>query len=179
MRSRRATARDRGHGSDIAVPASGSPRSIMTRRASLSIADSARPCAKGNSPRTATMPLRPRCSATALSISARVHHSERNAASSVASARGRCNCRATSTAVHAGVVAQTSGCPSQRYAGALMDHQTDRRTHPYPGSRMCTGGGAHAGNRVPAHEGVEFSQAAQQIWLLGRINSIPNADKAA
>ena len=85
------------------------------------------------------MPRRPRCSATALSISVRVHRIERNAASSVASARGRRNCLATSTAV--GEVARRPCTRCSRAAVALVNYQTDCRTHPYTGVEHVNGGG--------------------------------------
>ena len=41
------------------------------------------------------------------------------------------------------------------------------------------GGGAHACNRVLPHKDVECCQASQEIRLLGRVNAIPDTNKAA
>lgn len=97
----------------------GKPPSIITSRASLSIGDSARPSASGRRSRTLTMPRRPRCTRTARANSETSQRPECRAASSVASARGRLNPHATSTAVHPGSVVgrpdtSTSGAPSRR-----------------------------------------------------------------
>jgi hypothetical protein len=84
---------------------SGSPPSMKTSRASLSIGDSERPSACTNISRTRTIPRRPFCSRAAASSSAAVQASTCSAASKTANARGRRRVRATSTAVHAGAVA--------------------------------------------------------------------------
>ena len=97
----------------------GSPPSIITSRASLSIGDSALPSAIASSRRTFTIPRRPACAAAA---QCRAHGSQvrdRRAASRVASDRLRGNARATSIAVQAAVVAgrppsDVSGAPSRR-----------------------------------------------------------------
>jgi hypothetical protein len=97
----------------------GRPPSIMTRRASLSIGDSASGEARGRSSRTLTTPRRPDCNSMARASSPRLHVVLRSAASRVASARGRSRLRATSIAVHGGAVAgrprtTVSGAPSRR-----------------------------------------------------------------
>lgn len=163
----------------------------MTSRASLSMADSARPSAKGKSSRAATMPRRPRCSATAFSISLRAQRIDRSAASRVASARGRRNCRATSTAVHAGAVARR---PDTRWSRAPTRWWTIRPTV----GRILTPGSSiwiatvfsvsnpynaaavprHA-TACPPHEHIESRQAAQQVRLLCRVDPVPNANEAA
>jgi hypothetical protein len=74
---------------------------------------------------------------------------------------------------------------------ALMNHQPDRGTHTHAriqyvngGSVLCVkpvqdGGCAHANDGVSLHEDVECSQAAQQIWLLGRVDAMPHAQEFA
>ena len=97
----------------------GSPPSIITSRASLSIGDSALPSASGRSWRTLTTPRRPACAKIAALSAAGSHRPDRNAASRVARALGRVRVRATSTAVQAGALAgrpeaDANGTPSRR-----------------------------------------------------------------
>jgi hypothetical protein len=109
-------------------------------RASLSIADSARPSAQSISSRTLTIPRRPFCWVIVACNSAAVQAPTCRAASSVAKARDRRSVRATSITVHAGAVANR---PSTRRSGAPIRWCTMRlldgriRT---PGSSMWTRG---------------------------------------
>jgi len=80
--------------------------------------------------------------------------------------------------------------PLQRSADALMNHQTDRRSHPHARIEHVNGGAvfcvkaeqdrrcAHANHGSSPHKDVKCGQAAQQIWLIGCVNAVPHADKA-
>jgi hypothetical protein len=111
----------------------GSPPSMNTRRASLSIGDSARPSACSTSSRTRTIPRRPFCSHTASRRSSTVQAPTCKDASRTASARGRRSVRATSTAVQAGAVARrspicTSGAPTRWCTTTSVVGRPARRT---------------------------------------------------
>lgn len=117
----------------------GNPPSSMTSRASLSIGDSAKGVARVSSSRTLTMPRRPDCRCAICLSSSTLQVLVRTAASSVASARGRRSERATSIAVHAGVV---TGRPASNFRGAPSRRCTirpavDRNCRP-TGLSTCT-----------------------------------------
>jgi hypothetical protein len=166
----------------------GNPPSIITRRASLSIGDSASGEAKPTNSRAVTTPRRPACRATAVASSSRVHVLLRSAASSVASARGRRSPRAISIAVHAGVVAGRPPHDGQRRTRASVYDQTvGRAQSPTAGIehvQICaalgveavrSGSGIHACRYRGAGRQVDPTQSQRGGHSAAAVDATPNS----